>query len=109
MLVHKDLKHRKSFEKTQLGSLPQEILIMILGYVVPDCNKCFLQRDLLKLGSVCKKLNELVKISDLYKEINLSGECCPGTQFNRRNKFSSFSLKNGKRFHFDSEAFLNVS
>ena len=77
ILVHKRVNHRKNFECTQLGRLPPEILLKILGYVVPDCEKCFLQRDLMRLGSVCKKLNRLTKTADLYKEIRLTDECCP--------------------------------
>ena len=50
---------------------------MILGYVVPDCNKCFLQRDLMRLGLVCKKLNQLTKTGDFYRNIKLTDECCP--------------------------------
>ena len=75
--IHKKLAHRNTFEETELGRLPPEILLKILGYIVPDCKRCFLQRDLLKLGSVCKRLNEIIKAPDLYKEINLSDECCP--------------------------------
>ena len=74
---HKDMNHRKRFEETKLGSLPPEILLKIMGYLVPDCKSCFLQRDLLRLGSVCKKLNHLTKVTDFYKEIKLSDECCP--------------------------------
>ena len=77
ILVHKKVKHRKSFEYTHLGMLPPEIMLMILGYVVPDCKNCFLQRDLLRLGSVCKRLNKLTKTADLYKDIRLTDECCP--------------------------------
>ena len=47
-----------------------------MSYIVPDCKKCFLQRDLLRLGSVCRKFNELTKVADFYKEIKLSDECC---------------------------------
>ena len=54
-------KHRKNFEHTDLGRLPPEILIKILGYVVQDCKKCYHQRYRLGVGSVCKKLNQLAK------------------------------------------------
>ena len=74
---HQDLHHRKSFEKTQLGRLPPEILLHILRYIVPDCKDCFLQRDLLRLASVCKRLNQLTKLADFYREVKLSDECCP--------------------------------
>ena len=79
MSLHMDLNHRESFENTALGRLPIEILLKILRYVIPDSKKCFQQRSILKLGTVCKKFNELIKVSDLYREINLSGECecCP--------------------------------
>lgn len=60
-----------SFEETNLGRLPPEILLKIFGYVVPNCKNCFRQRDLLKMGMVCKNLNELTKTSDLYREIRL--------------------------------------
>ena len=75
--IHNNFTHRITFEETELGRLPLEILLKILGYVTPDCKSCFLQRDLLRLGSVCKKLNEIMKAPDLYKEMNLSDECCP--------------------------------
>ena len=74
---HKYLKHSKNFEKTDLGRLPMEVLLKILGYVVTDCKDCFLQRDLLRLGMVCKKLNQLTKLPDFYKQIQLSDVCCP--------------------------------
>ena len=70
MLFHKDLSHRKSFECTQFGRMPPEIMLKILGYVVQDCKKCFLQRDLLRVGSVCKKLNQLTKTQGLVKSKN---------------------------------------
>ena len=75
--VHKRVSHRKTFEETRLGKLPPEIMLKILGYVTPDCRKCFRQRDLLRLGTVCKKLNQLTKTADLFREIRLTDECCP--------------------------------
>ena len=77
LLVHKRVKHRKSFECTPLGMLPPEIMLKILGYVIPDCRKCFLQRDLMRLGLVCKKLNQLTKTADFYMDIKMTDECCP--------------------------------
>ena len=77
ILVHKRVIHRKIFEETRLGKLPPEIMLKILGYVTPDCRKCFRQRDLLRLGTVCKKLNQLTKTADLFREIRLTDECCP--------------------------------
>ena len=52
LLVHKDLNHRNTFKETNLGKLPPEILLKILQYIIPDCKRCFIQRDLLKLGLV---------------------------------------------------------
>ena len=75
--VHKRVIHRKIFEETRLGKLPPEIMLKILRYVTPDCRKCFRQRDLLRLGTVCKKLNQLTKTADLFREIRLTDECCP--------------------------------
>ena len=77
LLVHNKFNHRKSFERTPLGKLPPEIMLKILGYVIPDCKKCFLQRNLMRLGLVCKKLNQLTKTADLYREVRLTDECCP--------------------------------
>merc|ERR1711884_94396 len=57
--------------------MPPEIMLKILGYITPDCKKCFLQRDLLKLGLVCKEFKRLAESADFYKEINLIDECCP--------------------------------
>ena len=75
--LHRDKYHRKVFDETELGRLPLEVLLKILSYIVPDCRSCFIQRDLFKLGSVCKKFNEVIKAPELYWEINLSGKCCP--------------------------------
>ena len=58
-----------------LGRLPNEILIKIFGYVVPNCKTCFRQREILRLGSVSKRFNELIKSAELYREINLT--YCP--------------------------------
>ena len=72
MSTHKYSKHSKNFADTVLGRLPPEILLMILGYVVPDCKNCFRQRYLLNLGLVCKKLNQLTKAAEFYREVTLS-------------------------------------
>ena len=77
MELHKASKHRKIFEYTVLGNLPTEILLKILGYVTPDCKDCFQQREIIKLGAVCKRLSELVKAPELYKEMRLISKCCP--------------------------------
>ena len=77
MELHRASKHRKILEYTVLGNLPTEILLKILGYVTPDCKDCFQQREIIKLGAVCKRLNELVKAPELYKEIRFIGKCCP--------------------------------
>ena len=69
MKFHIDSKHGVSFEKTNLGRMPPEILLRILGYVVPDCRTCFQQKYILELGSVCKKLNEIIKSPELYREL----------------------------------------
>ena len=91
--IHKDLNHRKTFKETDFGKLPPEILLKILQYIIPDCKRCFIQRDLLKLGLVCKErcfiqqdllklglvckeLNEAVKAPELYREITLTDLCC---------------------------------
>ena len=58
-------KHSKHF--FNLGGLPNEILIKILGYVVPECKDCFQQRDIIKLASVSKRLNGLVRAPDFYR------------------------------------------
>ena len=63
-------------EEGLLG-LPHEILVKILSYIVPDCKNCFRQREILKLGRVCKRMNELVRDASLYKEIRLINSCCP--------------------------------
>ena len=63
--VHKHNKH------WNIGRLPNEILFKILGYLVPDCEDCFQQREILKLASVSKRFNELVKAPDFYKEIKI--------------------------------------
>ena len=76
-LKAKTVTDSRSFEDTNLGRLPPEILLMILGYVVPNCKECFRQRDLLQLGMVCKRLYELTKTADLYREIRLTEKCCP--------------------------------
>ena len=71
--IHKDLNHRKTFKETDFGKLPPEILLKILQYIIPDCKeRCFIQQDLLKLGLVCKELNEAVKAPELYREIILT-------------------------------------
>ena len=73
MSVHADLKHRKNFEETHLGRLPLEILFKILDHAAPK--KCF--QHILKLGLVCRRMNELVKVARVHKEIQLTTECCP--------------------------------
>ena len=57
--------------------LPHEILSKILSYIVPDCKNCFKQREILKLGRLCKRMNELVRDASLYKEMRLINSCCP--------------------------------
>ena len=68
MNLHKQLRHNN------LRRLPNEILVKIIGYVVPDCKDCFQQREILKLSSVSKWFNELVKAADFYREIKI-GYC----------------------------------
>ena len=63
--VHKHSKHYS------LGSLSNEILIKILRYVVSNTHRCP-KREILRLGSVSKKFNELSKVAALYKGINLT-------------------------------------
>ena len=88
MRLHTDSKHGESFEKTNLGRLPPEILLHILGYVVPDCNICFRQKYILKLGMVCKQLNEVVKSPELYRElvtvVRHPGVCLSGGSYRTR-------------------------
>ena len=80
---HEHSKHTKRFEDTNLGRLPIEILVKILSYVTPECKKCFRQSELFKLRSVCKRMRELTKLPDFYKEIKLGrekayrGHLCP--------------------------------
>ena len=64
---HKNSKHNN------LGSLPNEILIKILGYVVSSPLSCP-QGEILRLGPVSKRFNELTKVAELHKGINLT--CC---------------------------------
>ena len=68
--VHKHSKHNM----LNLGRLPNEILVNIFRYVVPKCVRCFpqRQREILRLGSVSKRFNELTKVAELYKGINLT-------------------------------------
>ena len=76
-LKAKTVTDSRSFEDTNLGRLPPEILLKILADVVPNCKECFRQRDLLKLCMVCKRLYQLTKTADLYREIRLTEKCCP--------------------------------
>ena len=76
MYDHQDSKHRKRFEDTKLGRLPIEVLVKIFSYVTPECKRCFRQSELLKLRSVCKKMRELTKLPDFYKEIKLGSDLC---------------------------------
>ena len=70
MESHADAEHRISFEETSMGKLPNEIKIKIIGYLVPDCKVCFHHNwDILKLGSVCKGLNLLIKAEGWYRSI----------------------------------------
>ena len=71
MVGHKDLQHRESFEKTPLGRLPLEILTKIVGYAA--AGECFQHH--LKLGLVCKRMDEVVKLANILKDIDLT--CCP--------------------------------
>ena len=63
--VHKHSKH------WNIARLPNEVLIKIIGYVVPDCKDCFQQREILKLALVSKRFNELVRAPDFYQEIKV--------------------------------------
>ena len=76
MFAHKDSKHRKRFEETNLGRLPIEITVKILGYVTPQCRRCFHQSELFKLRSVCKGMRRLTRLPDFYKEIKLGQSFC---------------------------------
>ena len=66
------LKFHKHSKHWNLGRLPNEILIKILGHVVPDCKECFRQREILRLGSVSKRFYELTRAAVLYRDINLT-------------------------------------
>ena len=68
MELHKHSKH------WNIGRLPNEILIKIFSYVVPNCKNCFQQREILKLASVCRRFNDLIRAPDLYRELKL-GYC----------------------------------
>ena len=70
MKFHTDCKHGSRFEETNLGRLPLEILIKIIWYDMPESFECQ-QRYFLSLASVCKKLNEVIKCPELYRELNL--------------------------------------
>ena len=54
-----DLKQSK-----YLMDLPDDVLIKILGYVVPvlSCGDCFVQRTILRLGRVNKRMHALSKV-----------------------------------------------
>ena len=95
MNLHKRTKHTN-----YIGRLPNEILIVIIGYVVPDCEDCFKQRNILKLCSVSKRFNELVKAPDFYREIKM-GYCDdhpspPMTILHKIMRTSGSQLKNIK-------------
>ena len=62
MFAHKDSKHRKRSEETNLGRLPIEVVVKILSYVTPQCKRCFRQSELFELRSVCKKMRQLTKL-----------------------------------------------
>ena len=68
MKLHMHSKH------LNLGSLPNKILVKIIGYVVPDCEDCFQQREILQLRSVSRRFLELVKTAGFYRDIKL-GYC----------------------------------
>ena len=71
MKFHTDSKHGIPFEETNLGRMPLEILLKILWYIMPEDFRRQ-QRNIPRLASVCKRLNEVTKCPELYREICLS-------------------------------------
>ena len=97
MKFHIDSNHGIRFEETNLGRLPPEILIMILQYMVIEDQNCFQQRYILRLGLVCKKLNEITKWPELYREVRLieyTDTACPTPFFKKFIKSSGSQLRN---------------
>ena len=83
---HKYAKHCKIFEETNLGRLPNEILLKIVHYALAgiDNSKTYLkQRNLFKLGSVCKRLNDLTRGAEFYRDITLTKFCFFPSAFHR--------------------------
>ena len=78
--------HGNRFEETNLGRMPPEILLIILRYLISSdpekkekyCSRdhLFPQRHILRLASVCKKFNELIKCPELYRELILFEHRC---------------------------------
>merc|ERR1712172_195238 len=62
LMDYHDMSERISFEKTCLGQIPPEILLMIIQYCNSRCNRNYPEKwTIMMLGSVCRKLNELIK------------------------------------------------
>ena len=89
---HKYAKHCKIFEETNLGRLPNEILLKIVGYALADIDikkTCLKQRNLFKLGSVCKRMYELTTGAEFYKEITLTKFYLLPSVFEREEEFGA--------------------
>ena len=75
---HKYAKHSKMFYETILGRLPNEIWLKIIFYTISDIDKTrtiLRQRELSTLGSVCKRMHELVSYAEFHRDIYLSTFC----------------------------------
>ena len=75
---HKYAKHSKMFYDTILDRLPNEIWLKIIFYTISDIDKSrtiIKQRELSTLGSVCKRMHELVSYPEFYRDIYLSTFC----------------------------------
>ena len=86
---HKYAKHSKFLGDTILGRLPNEIWLKIIFYTISDIDKSrtvIKQRELSTLGSVCKRMHELVSYSEFHRDIDLSTfvvDITPASAFER--------------------------
>ena len=73
LMDYHDMSERISFEKTGLGKMPPEIMLIIIHYCNSRCMRNYPEKwTIMMLGSVCRKLNELIKNEGWYREIKLS-------------------------------------
>ena len=88
---HKYAKHSKFLGDTILGRLPNEIWLKIIFYTISDIDKSrtiIKQRELSTLGSVCKRMHELVSYPEFYRDIYLSTFCA---DINQPSAFERYS------------------